>query len=584
MYHTLAYEVQKGVIEERLRNAAQHQLLWADRPTQRRLTRRLRRRGQRRLRAAVGLLVLIGAALLASASSALADLPNNCTQNDHSAVCDYRYSGSQQTFTVPSGVDRVVVGVTGASGGFDDPSAPGGPGANASAPLFVTPGEVLYVEVGGAGQSVPASANLGGWNGGGDSAPGGGGGGGGASDIRTVPCGQDCPGDATSLASRLIVAAGGGGGGGGPSAGAGGAAAVAGRNGPSGGGGGGGAGALTAGGTGGAAPSADLVGADGALGQGGAGSGPSNLDSSGGGGGGGYFGGGGGGSGSATNFCISGGASGGSSCPPVGGGGGGGGGSSYAPGGNVGVASPGARADVVIEYGLAAASVSLQSLTFAAQPQATLSAPQSVTVTNTGVTPLLATGLTFNGANAGDFLVTSDDCRGNTIDPGNSCIVNVNFAPQGQNTRGATLAIESNDPLSPATVALSGTGSGLAAGPQGPAGPAGPQGPTGPTGPQGPPGPAGKVICNNTSVALVLCSIIFPGGAWSTNHNATLVSYHISRHGRTIQSGRVQVRHGRATVRSRPLPPGRYGLTVTIRRDGRELTLPRRQVTIRAPH
>jgi hypothetical protein len=238
----------------------------------------------------------------------------------------------------------------------------------------------------------------------------------------------------------------------------------------------------------------------------------------------------------------------------------------------------------VIEYGLAAASVSPQSLTFAAQSQATLSAPRPVTVTNTGVTPLLVRGLTFSGTNAGDFLVSSDDCRGNTIDPGNSCVVNVSFAPQGQNSRGATLVIESNDPLSPATVVLSGTGSALAAGPQGPAGPAGPQGQTGPTGPQGPAGPAGKVICNNTSAARLLCSIIFPAGSWGTNHNAALVSYDISRHGRAIQSGRVQIRHGRATVRSRPLPAGRYALTVTVRRDGRELTLPRRQVTIRAPH
>jgi hypothetical protein len=238
---------------------------------------------------------------------------------------------------------------------------------------------------------------------------------------------------------------------------------------------------------------------------------------------------------------------------------------------------------VAIAYGFAAASASPQSVSYAAQTQATLSASQPVTVTNTGIAELHVTGLTFTGADAGDFLVTSDDCRGNTIDPGNSCVVNVDFAPQAQGARSATLVVESNDPLSPATVALTGIGSGLAAGPQGPAGPAGPQGPVGAIGPQGPPGPAGKVICNNTNVALVLCSIIFPPGAWSTNHTAGLVSYDISRHGHAIESGRSQIRHGRAIVQSRPLPPGRYAVTVSIHSNGRQVTLPRRLVTIRAP-
>src|SRR5581483_7149802 len=152
-------------------------------------------------------------------------------------------------------------------------------------------------------------------------------------------------------------------------------------------------------------------------------------------------------------------------------------------------------------YGLASASPSTQSLTFGTQGQTTLSVSQPVTVTNAGIAPLHVTGLTFNGANAGDFLVSSDDCRGDLIDPGSSCVVNVSFAPQAAGPRSAALVIASNDPLSPATVALSGTGSGLPTGPQGPAGPqgetgaTGPQGQTGPTGPQGPAGPAGKVIC-----------------------------------------------------------------------------------------
>jgi hypothetical protein len=207
-----------------------------------------------------------------------------------------------------------------------------------------------------------------------------------------------------------------------------------------------------------------------------------------------------------------------------------------------------------------------------------LGAPQPVTVTNIGIAPLRVTGFTFSGANPGDFLVSSDDCRGGAIDPGGSCVVNVGFAPQGQGSRSATLVIESSDPLGPATVALSGDGAGLPAGPQGPDGPAGPRGPLGP---QGPAGPAGKVICNNTSVAQVLCSIIFAPGTWSTSHMARL-SYDIGRNGRSIASGTVQIRHGRAIVRSRPLPPGRYVVRLKIRRDHHELTVTRRSVVVPA--
>jgi hypothetical protein len=72
--------------------------------------------------------------------------------------------------------------------------------------LAVTPGETLYLDLGGNG------TELGGFNGGGDGGAGaraGRAGGGGATDIRTIPSG-----DPGSLASRVFVAGGGGGGGG----------------------------------------------------------------------------------------------------------------------------------------------------------------------------------------------------------------------------------------------------------------------------------------------------------------------------------------------------------------------------------
>lgn len=116
-------------------------------------------------------------------------------------------TGGEQTFTVPAGVTTlhaVAVGGRGAAGGS---GGPGGYGALVSADLSVTPGQVLYLEVGGNGVGIAGGFNGGGA--GGDGAYEDGGGGGGASDIRLAPRAAG-----TSLTLRLLVAGGGGGGGG----------------------------------------------------------------------------------------------------------------------------------------------------------------------------------------------------------------------------------------------------------------------------------------------------------------------------------------------------------------------------------
>ncbi len=491
MHTALAYEAQKLVIEARLGQAQlQHQ---PPRPSRSRphstaTSRPLRRGRAHGMVALFGVVGAVAVSLLAFAGSALAALPSNCRQTQNAVTCAFAYTGVEQVFIVPSGVDSVRVDAVGAAGGVGDQTAPGGTGGAAGAPVSVSPGASLYVEVGGVGNraGVPGA---GGWNGGGGGANGSSGGGGGASDVRTISCRSGCPGSSVSLDSRLVVAAGGGGGGAAdlPSAflaGAGGAAATAGGNAQQAGGSGGAPGTLSNGGAGGAGGIGDLdplvhqelPGQAGTSGQGGSGSGTAagGQVGSGGGGGGGYYGGGGGGSGPGANATLE----------PVGGGGGGGG-ASYAPGGTSGLAATGVAPSVTITYMLPAASVSPQSLSFAPQPQATLSPSQPVTVANTGGAPLRVTGLTFTGSDPGDFLVSSDDCRGAEIDPGTSCTVNVSFAPQAQGSRTATLNIKSNDPLTPATVALSGTGSQLATGAQGPTGATGPPGPTGATGPPG---------------------------------------------------------------------------------------------------
>ncbi len=254
------------------------------------------------------------------------------------ATQSFFFTGGEQTYTVPVGVNAIHVTAIGARGGTGSHgSFVGGPpgfGARVEADLAVTPGQVLFVEVGGTGADGAdvASGGGGGFNGGGSSNPGSildtpGGGGGGATDIRICSIlAPSCANAANTLGSRLLVAGGGGGGGsvgqesGDPIGGEGGNGGQNGQVGQDtvgagGGGGGGGAGTLTAGGAGGAAdPSGGggVVGNPGSFGQGGgAGTGSGNFQP-GGGGGGGYFGGGAGGSGRDA------------------GGGGGGGGSSFA--------------------------------------------------------------------------------------------------------------------------------------------------------------------------------------------------------------------------------------------------------------
>ena len=263
-------------------------------------------------------------------------------------TCTYTTAG-EDTFVVPAGVTKFEVTAIGAPGGaghsgFGGAGGVGGLGARAIAPLTLSPGQTLYVEVGSAGQGSPEPCSSshreggsGGVNGGGDGGPGrcelwGGAGGGGASDLRSSLATSGgltaAPGD-----PRLIVAGGGGGAGSGANSNAG-NGGDAGFEGTVGAGAGGEAGGCEAFGSPGADGLDGGVGAGGGMGGGplscflaqpghdgqaglGAegGDGDSANSSGGGGGGGGYVGGGGGGS-QAPN-----------------GGGGGGGGSSFGPAG-----------------------------------------------------------------------------------------------------------------------------------------------------------------------------------------------------------------------------------------------------------
>ena len=146
---------------------------------------------------------VLGVSLLAGCLLALSPSAASATIFTFDGV---NITGHEQTYTVPAGVHFVDAIAIGAQGGSIQTDQPYGDGqaAQVSGRLPVSPGQTLFVEVGGRSYS-----GIGGWNGGGNSF--GAGGGGGASDVRTIPRAS-----ANSLGSRILVAAGSGGEGGNP--------------------------------------------------------------------------------------------------------------------------------------------------------------------------------------------------------------------------------------------------------------------------------------------------------------------------------------------------------------------------------
>ncbi len=114
----------------------------------------------------------------------------------------FSYTGAIQQFVVPNRVTTIQVNAIGAKGGTGARGQVGGAGANITTTLNVTPGQVLYIVVGGfPGQSATAAYGFGGNGGSGTNY---GGAGGGLSGVFTS--------SSPAVANALIVAGGGGGG------------------------------------------------------------------------------------------------------------------------------------------------------------------------------------------------------------------------------------------------------------------------------------------------------------------------------------------------------------------------------------
>ena len=69
----------------------------------------------------------------------------------------------------------------------------------------------------------------------------------------------------------------------------------------------------------------------------------------------------------------------------------------------------------------------------------TASAPQTVTIANTGQGAMTLGPTTMTGPHAGDFALVSDSCADRSIDPGATCQVGVVFRPRVRGTRVAAL-------------------------------------------------------------------------------------------------------------------------------------------------
>jgi len=101
-------------------------------------------------------------------------------------------------------------------------------------------------------------------------------------------------------------------------------------------------------------------------------------------------------------------------------------------------------------------SLSSATVVFGQQNVGSTSAPQVVTLSNTGNGSLSIASMAVSGTNSRDFAQTSN-CGG-SVAAGSNCTITVTFAPSAAGSRSASLTVSDNASGSPQTISLSGTG------------------------------------------------------------------------------------------------------------------------------
>jgi hypothetical protein len=104
------------------------------------------------------------------------------------------------------------------------------------------------------------------------------------------------------------------------------------------------------------------------------------------------------------------------------------------------------------------ASLNPYNLDFKDQVVKKISKPQRITLTNTGGKPLYIHSAAIVDDDRDDFALGGDTCTGNTIAPGKSCVMDVNFVPSVTGKRRSTLTVNDNALDSPQRVTLTGNG------------------------------------------------------------------------------------------------------------------------------
>lgn len=86
--------------------------------------------------------------------------------------------------------------------------------------------------------------------------------------------------------------------------------------------------------------------------------------------------------------------------------------------------------------------------------------PKTLTVTNIGERPMAISGIKLGGENADDYQVVDESCSVQVLQPRQSCIARLRFAPADLGPRTAALELHAEMPDSPARLALNGIGVG----------------------------------------------------------------------------------------------------------------------------
>src|SRR3989475_236909 len=104
-------------------------------------------------------------------------------------------------------------------------------------------------------------------------------------------------------------------------------------------------------------------------------------------------------------------------------------------------------------------SISPVSLNFGSQVLNTTSAPQTLTVANSGSAALTINSLSIMGTNSGNF-TQANNCptSPSTLAAGGSCTINVTFKPSAAASESAAVSVSDNAAGSPQSVSLSGIG------------------------------------------------------------------------------------------------------------------------------